>query len=603
MATLNKPGPAVGDYFGGSVAISGSRVVVGAYSDDTGALDAGSAFVYDLSSGTPTVPVATLNNPSPAPSDYFGYSVAIDGTTVAIGTLGDDTTTFDKGAAYVFGPGSGPGPGSNVIIATNNGATGAGLPTGTKFFSFTAPDVGVFGGRVQTPAGQKLDAVFQEDGTVLLRGQQMVAVDPAGGGDMGMIAKLNPPTGDAVLATLDRRSGATAADDQVLFMGLMSGTPEVMVRKGQEIPGLPGVKLKSFLTLDGNGATTFFSGKLSGTGVNGGNNTAIFAANAADGFKMIVRKGQVVGAKQVKIIATLVGQAGSLAEGRWRGGTNEIGMRLTFTDKTQALYLVPASATSPDDWLRIAQSGDAAGADVPGAELKSFMLPANAPGATVFDSLLRTGPGNITRKNSRAVFDALGVETRGPISLRLLAQVAGPAPAQSNFQRLLNTLAGLGRASTVIANSTLPGENRSRGTIYDARQDGQLVPIARLGGSAPEGGRFARFVSVAKPDGLGYGALVSALLGVSGSEGVTAKNRAALYARDSGGELRRVLRAGDMVESAGPGSARKPVKSFVALTAAPGSIGAARGYDDTGRVNVLVTFGDRTQAVVRIQVP
>ena len=50
--------------------------MVGADADDTGATDAGSAYVYDLSSATPTVPVATLNNPGPAASDKFGYSVA-----------------------------------------------------------------------------------------------------------------------------------------------------------------------------------------------------------------------------------------------------------------------------------------------------------------------------------------------------------------------------------------------------------------------------------------------------------------------------------------------------------------------------------------------
>ena len=63
LATLNNPGPAVSDNFGSSVVISGTRVVVGAPGDDTGAIDAGSGYVYDLSSGTLAVPVATLNNP------------------------------------------------------------------------------------------------------------------------------------------------------------------------------------------------------------------------------------------------------------------------------------------------------------------------------------------------------------------------------------------------------------------------------------------------------------------------------------------------------------------------------------------------------------
>lgn len=102
--TLNNPSPAADDLFGSSVAISGTRVVVAAYRDDTGATDAGIAYVYELSSGTPTVPVATLNNPSPAASDNFGWSAAIDGSTIAIGTPFDDSVMFDKGSAYIFGP-------------------------------------------------------------------------------------------------------------------------------------------------------------------------------------------------------------------------------------------------------------------------------------------------------------------------------------------------------------------------------------------------------------------------------------------------------------------------------------------------------------------
>ncbi len=608
VATLNNPapGPALQAAFGFAVAISSTRVVVGAYYDDTGASEAGSAYGYDLSSGTPTVPVATLNNPGPAILDRFGYSVAIDGTTIAVGTPFDDSTAADKGAAYVFGIPAGPtGPTADVVIATDGTATGAGLPTGTKFTSFTAPDVGVFGGKVSTPAGQKLDAVFTEAGTVLLRGQQMVAVEAGPSPNMGMIAKLKPPTGDAVLATLDRRSGATAADDQVLFVGLKDSDPEPMVRKGQEIPGLPGVKLKSFLTLDGNGDTTFFSGKLSGAGVNAGNNTAIFAAGTATGFKMMVRKGQMVGGKQVKIIATLVGTAGTLAEGRWRGGPDSMGMRLTFTDRTQGLYLIRASDVGPDDWLLLGQTGGDAGTSLPGAKLQSFNLPAYAPDATVFDSLLQIGMGGITKRDNGAIFDAMGVETRGPISLRVLAQRARPVPAEptTGLQRFTATLAGLGRASTFVGRSTRTGTRGVAPAIYDSGANGTHRLLARVGDQAPGGGRWNRFTSVAKPDGTGYGALVSALLAVSRSEGVTPATRAALYGVDSTGSMRRLLRAGDSIESAGPGSAQKAVKSFAALGAASGSIGAARGYDANGRVNVLVTFADRTQAVLSIQVP
>jgi hypothetical protein len=102
LHTLINPSPAIADNFGGSVAISGRRVVVGAHWDNTGADDAGSAYVYDLAGATPTVPVATLTNPSPAAADLFGFSVATSGNRVVVGTPADHTTIISSGAAYVY---------------------------------------------------------------------------------------------------------------------------------------------------------------------------------------------------------------------------------------------------------------------------------------------------------------------------------------------------------------------------------------------------------------------------------------------------------------------------------------------------------------------
>jgi hypothetical protein len=65
---------------------------------------AGSAYVYDLSSPSSTMPVATLKNPSPAWDDIFGNAVAISGTRVVVGARRDDTAGTDEGSVYVFGP-------------------------------------------------------------------------------------------------------------------------------------------------------------------------------------------------------------------------------------------------------------------------------------------------------------------------------------------------------------------------------------------------------------------------------------------------------------------------------------------------------------------
>ena len=77
-------------------------MIVGAYTDDTGASNAGSAYVYDLSSNTPTVPIVTLNNPTPAVDDFFALSVAISGTRVVIGASNDDTGASEAGSVYVY---------------------------------------------------------------------------------------------------------------------------------------------------------------------------------------------------------------------------------------------------------------------------------------------------------------------------------------------------------------------------------------------------------------------------------------------------------------------------------------------------------------------
>ncbi len=124
IATLNSPSPATQDSFGFSVAISGTRLVAGAYHDNTGGSNAGSAHVYDLASATPGVPVATLNNPAPAAEDAFGYSVAIAGSLVAVGTPFDDTGAADTGAVYVYDL-AGANPAA-PIVTINNPSPGTG---------------------------------------------------------------------------------------------------------------------------------------------------------------------------------------------------------------------------------------------------------------------------------------------------------------------------------------------------------------------------------------------------------------------------------------------------------------------------------------------
>mgnify|MGYP000197477038 CR=1 FL=1 len=101
LHTFNNPTPSFADVFGYSVSISGDNVLIGAYNDDTGSTNAGSAYLYDATTGTL---LQTFNNPTPAVGDFFGYSVSLSGNKILIGAYNDNTGGTNAGSAYLYLP-------------------------------------------------------------------------------------------------------------------------------------------------------------------------------------------------------------------------------------------------------------------------------------------------------------------------------------------------------------------------------------------------------------------------------------------------------------------------------------------------------------------
>lgn len=89
------------DDFGFSVAVSGDTAVVGAFKDDDGGANAGSVYMF-ARTGTTWVQQAKLLAGDPAPQDNFGRAVAISGDTVVVGAFLDDDGGSNAGSAYVF---------------------------------------------------------------------------------------------------------------------------------------------------------------------------------------------------------------------------------------------------------------------------------------------------------------------------------------------------------------------------------------------------------------------------------------------------------------------------------------------------------------------
>lgn len=93
-----------GDGFGRSVAISGDRCIVGAWQeDDAGGTASGKAYIFDIINGSL---VSTLDNPNAygtSASDLFGHAVAISSNRAVVGAyLEDDAGGNDSGKAYGY---------------------------------------------------------------------------------------------------------------------------------------------------------------------------------------------------------------------------------------------------------------------------------------------------------------------------------------------------------------------------------------------------------------------------------------------------------------------------------------------------------------------
>ncbi len=99
LQTYHNPEPNELDRFGNSITAVGNKVVIGCYYDDTGGDNAGSVYVFDVATGAHEL---TIHNPSPQPSDSFGMRITAIGDTLAISAINADMGAMDAGVVYLF---------------------------------------------------------------------------------------------------------------------------------------------------------------------------------------------------------------------------------------------------------------------------------------------------------------------------------------------------------------------------------------------------------------------------------------------------------------------------------------------------------------------
>ncbi len=180
------------DQFGRSVAISGDTVVVGAPGNDHAGGFSGAAYVF-VRSGSTWIQEARLVAADAEASDFFGGSVAISGNTILVGAPLDDNAEPNSGSAYVFTRSAGLWTQENKLIV-EDGAAGDTFGNSVAISSDTA----IIGAHFEDGSGVNSGAayVFLHSGTVWTLQQTLTASDADGYDQFGESVAI---WGDAVV--------------------------------------------------------------------------------------------------------------------------------------------------------------------------------------------------------------------------------------------------------------------------------------------------------------------------------------------------------------------------------------------------------------------
>jgi len=193
------------DNFGYSVAISGDTAVVGAQYEDIGGTSAGAAYVFTRS-GTTWTEQQKIQASDKQASDFFGYSVAIDGDTAVVGAWYEETGATDSGSAYIFTRSGTTWTQQQKIVSSDLQA----------FDQFGASvsidgDTVVVGATGEDTGGQQAGAayVFTRSGTTWTQQQKIQASDIGAGDGFGISVSIS---GDTVVvgAQLEDTGGTDA---------------------------------------------------------------------------------------------------------------------------------------------------------------------------------------------------------------------------------------------------------------------------------------------------------------------------------------------------------------------------------------------------------
>jgi hypothetical protein len=181
---------AAGDLFGRSVAISGSTIVVGAQGHNIGSNQfQGAAYVFNRQGGS-WIEAQRLTASDGAAVDQFGSSVAVNGSTIAVGAQGDGIGGNQlQGSAYIFERRGGSWVEAQKLTASAGAAFDQfGISIAVSGSSIV---VGAFGDDIGGNGDQGSAYVFKRRGGSWVETRKLVASDGAAGDEFSLSVAIS----------------------------------------------------------------------------------------------------------------------------------------------------------------------------------------------------------------------------------------------------------------------------------------------------------------------------------------------------------------------------------------------------------------------------
>lgn len=212
---IASPEPENQDNFGRALAVQGNLLVVTARKENLGADDVGAAYVYLYQGGTWTY-AAKLTASDATPEGYFGQSVAVQGNLIAIGARNADPD--GAGAVYLF-EGSRSGWTELQKLVPPDGMADDQFGFAVAIEGNT---IAVGARRADLPGAQNAGAayVYSREGGAFAFVTKLTASDPGANAQFGQAIAI---AGDSIAVGANRADVGTNADQGAVYLYRRSG--------------------------------------------------------------------------------------------------------------------------------------------------------------------------------------------------------------------------------------------------------------------------------------------------------------------------------------------------------------------------------------------